>query len=709
MQTDEPSVLTGRGAGEVLAARPWGLSSEEEHVHSCGGWLRSCSVGSAAGTVVLVWGRMDLRSKTCSGGVVGVTVSSKVRLCLGVAVLLTAGMAGALLLARRPAKQQEVRVETSAADVPLLSASAHLNSTSPEATFIGSDACAECHREQFESYLQTAHSRALSEVDPDAEPPDAEFRHDLSGHSYAVFRRDGQLWHRESLVDAAGEEVVQEEHPLKYLIGSGRHTRSYLVEDDGFLMESPITWYASRQAWEMSPGYDAPVHAGFERATDIGCLFCHVGRAEPIDGSFHRIAIHEQSIGCESCHGPGSLHARERKLGKPLSGDGFDPTIVHPAKLPRGRLESICAQCHLRGDTTVAVRGRSATDFRPGQRLADFRIDYFLKAGDSEMKVVGHVEQMRLSRCYQSSETLTCTTCHDPHSTTAPEASLAIYRQRCVECHSEQGCGEDASVRDVTEPVDNCMQCHMPRGPTDIPHISFTHHRIGVHGAEEAGGTERSRGELVSFDDLSSLPPLDRDRCLGLGYLELSEKQADPAAAGEYRRRGRRLIEQVYAKGLRDPDVLAALASFAWEEGRADALELSRQVLATESAGPRARGNALAILSDVQMRRGEFRRAAAGMKELTNLRRNSEDWLRLGLCRLGTGDRGEALRSLLRAAEISPSRSDIHAQIGAVYWGLGDPAKAAEFQEKALRIDRALEATHNGPEGSLQPSRHEDL
>src|SRR5581483_5470439 len=170
----------------------------------------------------------------------------------------------------------------------------------PESEYVGLDVCAECHVAQYRSYQQTAHSRALAEIELSAEPPDGEFDHAKSGRSYRIYRSEGHLRHREWLT-AAGDEVVND-YPVKYVIGSGRHTRSYLVEDDGFMAESPITWYASRQAWGLSPGYDWPTHWGFERAADLGCVTCHVGRAETIDGSQNRMVIHERAIGCERCH-----------------------------------------------------------------------------------------------------------------------------------------------------------------------------------------------------------------------------------------------------------------------------------------------------------------------------------------------------------------------------------------------------------------------
>src|SRR5262249_54023591 len=239
------------------------------------------------------------------------------------------------------------------------------------------------------------------------------------------------------------------------------------------------------KAWGMSPGYDRPAHSGFERLADVGCVYCHAGEVAPIENNRYRVAIHEAVIGCESCHGPGALHA-QKHAGKTAAGNGEeDLTIVPPDRLTREENESLCAQCHLRASATATIRGRRLTDFRPGQRLIDFRVDYVPDTASGQMKVVGHVEQMRASPCYAKSSTLTCTTCHDPHARPAPAQRIPYYRDKCNACHHEH-CGLPRDERLKKNQQGDCAACHMPQRPTDLPHFAFTHHRIGIHAAEEA-------------------------------------------------------------------------------------------------------------------------------------------------------------------------------------------------------------------------------
>lgn len=561
--------------------------------------------------------------------------------------------------------------------------------------YVGSSICAECHRDQHQSYLQTAHSRALEEIDLTAEPPDAQFVHAKSGRTFRSQRQGRGLVHRESLVDRSGQELLAAEYPVRYAIGSGHHSRSYLCEVDGFLVESPLTWYAGKPGWALSPGYDRAEHDSFERVADQGCLLCHAGNVSLVDGNRDRLKIHEGTIGCESCHGSGSLHV-ERRLGTPTQSTGEDFTIVHPARLGRAQSEAICARCHLRGAATVLLRGRKLDDFRPGQLLEDFRIDYVPAAGSDVMSVVGHVEQMRASTCYQKADSLTCTTCHDPHAPPAASERVAYYRNRCNDCHHER-CGLPREERLAKDQQDNCVTCHMPQRPTDLPHFAFTHHRIGLHKSElqtnqlsaaaEAGQTP----QLAPLGDISHLSQFERDRSLGLAYLEFAERQKSVAARDYCLRQAQRLLSGVADAAADDVDVLAGLALLAWQRDdlvRAKALAV--QAAALEARESRAHANALLILADVQIHQRDRPAASATLRALTQLRRNSEDWLLLGRNRGAMGDLAGAAEAFRRAAAIHPFRPEIHEMLGGTYLRLGDSEAAAKHESQARALAEAV-------------------
>lgn len=564
--------------------------------------------------------------------------------------------------------------------LPPLSESPFRN-TGPDARYIGTAACAECHRRNYASYLLTAHSRALADPDPKAEPPDGSFDHPASGCSYRVYRKGDRLHHEEVLRTAAGREIGRVDLPVRYVIGSGHFTRSYLVEVDGFLLESPITWYTARDRWDMSPGYDDARRWSFSRQVTAGCLACHAGRVETTAGPGHHLTLAEKAIGCENCHGPGSLHQEHHRAGPRPAGED-DPTIVHPGKLSRPLLEAICAACHLSGPATVPLRGRRAADFRPGMPTDDYVIHYRLENGREPMTVVGHVEQLRLSACYRHSD-LTCVTCHDPHRRAEPKDKVAFYRQKCLGCHTAQSCGLTVARRLEKSATDDCVACHMPRGNTEIPHIAFTHHRIGLHPRKPAAAPAGRTPDLVPVEDVSRLSPVDWQRNLGLAYLEVSQKPSYAAYRDVFRARARAHLAGTRAAGLREAATAEALAEVYAETDRARAGACAREALAAADASADVRAGALRILATVELHDRNFRAAAGLLEELVGLRRDPDAWRRLADCDLVLGQPEKALQALRQALAIQPYDSATHAALAQVYRQLGDSRRADGHLEKA--------------------------
>ena len=559
---------------------------------------------------------------------------------------------------------------------PFLNASA-------EAKFVGSQSCAECHPEIHRSFQQTTHSQTLQLVSANLNLPEGSIQHAATGRCYDISLKKDELRHRSTIRPEGRSETVLSDFPMKYVIGSGHLGRTFVFEADGFLIQSPVTWYSLPAEWDMSPGYDQPRHQAFERPIDGGCLGCHAGHFEMVDNGFHKVRFHENSIGCERCHGPGSMHVAKQTAGET---DGSDPTIAHPAKLSRELQEAICSRCHIENSAMGKVRGRNVDDFRPGMRLTDFRVHHKMDSAESKT-VVGHVEQLRRSRCYIEDATLTCTTCHDPHQREiAASRREALFRRKCLGCHEQEACTKPHAERLKESPSDNCTRCHMSGTETDIPHVPATNHRIGIF-RNDGAKLEESLAKLVPIADSSQLPKIEADRCRGLAWLQLSQELPSRGAQQACRERAKKILRDVYGRGVRDPELLVALARLELREDSRQAIRLLEAAL-NHPDGLRAmdRVNALATVSNALMGLNQATQTRRPLEELVTLIRSADAWFTLGQCRLQTGNLPGAFEAFEKAVEIAPHRSDFHSYLEKLNVAHGNTKQAAEHHERAIDL-----------------------
>ncbi len=344
--------------------------------------------------------------------------------------------------------------------------------TGPGVAYLGDEACARCHAEIARTYREHPMGQSMSTV-AGAQPEANGVVFEFDDLVYSVLHRDGRVFHRESRRDPQGRTVATTEAEVRYVLGSGRRGRAFLVERDDRLYQSPIAWYAEERRWDLAPLYES-LNLHFDRPITPECLYCHTNRFE-VAG--RRPVFQGLAIGCERCHGPGALHAR-----RPESVGGRDWTIVNPADLePRSLREAVCEQCHWQGSARGDQPGRSQFDYRPGLPLDAF-VAVTSEWGDpvASRRAVGHVEQMRQSPCYRGSGgELGCISCHDPHRLPDPGERVAYYRGRCRECHSQRGCTLTPDQRLARNPADDCTACHLPRArAADVAHTAITQHTI---------------------------------------------------------------------------------------------------------------------------------------------------------------------------------------------------------------------------------------
>lgn len=155
-----------------------------------------------------------------------------------------------------------------------------------------------------------------------------------------------------------------------------------------------------------------PTVAGATFVGSAKCAQCHEDTSHEFMDATHAKLVAQgangQEIGCESCHGPASLHVK--------SGGGAG-TIVNPTA-------ETCYQCHLdkRGEFSLP----NAHPVASGQ--------------------------------------MSCSDCHNPHKGDAVAeggTNLAALNESCVKCHTQQG-GPYVFEHEASR--EGCTVCHNPHG-----------------------------------------------------------------------------------------------------------------------------------------------------------------------------------------------------------------------------------------------------
>jgi hypothetical protein len=229
-------------------------------------------------------------------------------------------------------------------------ASATYLNVRPGVAYLGSQACAPCHKDIYDSYMRTSMAQAMSLPMQFVKSgrislPITVFDK-KSNRCYQVLTDGSILYQSIYRFDGHGKTIYRETEKVFYVIGTGRNGMGFLVRRGNYLLQAPLAYFPRDKTWELSPGYES-FDFGFTRPVSAECVTCHSGIPQPVAGKvglYQDPSFRELGIGCEKCHGPGQLHVTERQQGQPLA--GIDRTIVNPARLSAYLANDICIFCH---------------------------------------------------------------------------------------------------------------------------------------------------------------------------------------------------------------------------------------------------------------------------------------------------------------------------------------------------------------------------
>ncbi len=381
---------------------------------------------------------------------------------------------------------------------------------STDVQYVGKESCRKCHEDIYQEFIKSGMGHSFYK--PGTYPWIENFNNaivydSISNLYYQPFIIQNELFIKEFRLEKSKDTVFSHIWKIDWIIGSGRQTRSYIVEKNGFLYEAPITWYSTKKIWDLSPGYHDGLNSGFRRPLGEECIHCHNGYSSFSQGSINHFKSIAQSIDCERCHGPGEIHVTnmEKDIIVDVGKGEIDYSIVNPKHLDISKQLDVCQQCHLQG-IVVNNHSKRFQDFRPGMNIQDvFNVFTVENYTNQEFGIASHAERLKKSKCFQKSK-MVCTTCHNPHHPT--DLNLAL--QSCLNCHSEPH-QTQCSLKKDPKIKQNCVQCHLNKsGTSDIPHVQFTDHYIRILSKDNQKRlTPAQKKEIMLFCQTQSNPSAD--------------------------------------------------------------------------------------------------------------------------------------------------------------------------------------------------------
>ncbi|MFN8378250.1 MAG: cytochrome c3 family protein [Anaerolineae bacterium] len=409
------------------------------------------------------------------------------------------------------------------------------------ADYEGADECADCHRDAVRNHEDTAHGLALQDV----------------GRRKQGILADFSTGEDLRTVQFPGEDAPRAftEDDIALAIGAGRNVQRYAYEvENNEYTVLPAEWDTVNQEWRpytLSDTWPSPEYDFVNN-----CAGCHTVGLDVERGRWV-----DEGVQCEACHGPGSNHVdAARDAGR--RPDDEEIAQIHAAIVLSPDAQ-VCGQCHSQGMTPDSAHP-FPVDYQPGGNLLDPEVFQLVSKDDAaawyatghgrlnnqqfnEWLSSAHASSLdviqgnpnlqdgclnchsgdvafyeRIMAAYEdetlsgeppsaptvdtATNSISCTTCHDPHSDDEEYSLAADSYTLCTSCHRNtdlmqplhhpvvemfegqtivDGVEGIPSVHFSAEEGPRCVTCHMAEIPVGGATLASHTWRPVIPGEEE--------------------------------------------------------------------------------------------------------------------------------------------------------------------------------------------------------------------------------
>jgi predicted CXXCH cytochrome family protein len=349
----------------------------------------------------------------------------------------------------------------------------------PTPSFVGTQKCIECHQKEYDKWRDSHHDHAMEVADKDTvlgNFDNAVFK--IHGVTSRFYQKDGRFF-----VHTQGPNGRMGDFEVTHTFG-WYPLQQYLVPFPGGRLQClPIAWDVREKKWYHLYPKEPFDPKDWLYWTNAGqnwngmCAECHstnLKKNYDLENGTYQTTWSDIDVGCEACHGPGSLHVEWAQLpdmARPPV-ENYE-LVVRTSGINSRKLVELCAPCHSRR-AALGDYNHAEPDFLDSMLPSLLTENLYFSDGQilEEVYVYGSFTQ---SKMYHRD--VRCNDCHDAHSIKLVKKGNDL----CLQCHRANEYDTKAhhfhkkkgekgeAIRSLKGEVlfdvgtgAECVQCHMP-------------------------------------------------------------------------------------------------------------------------------------------------------------------------------------------------------------------------------------------------------